>query len=392
MLFRTRHKIRITQIQSQKGKEDYMMKKVFCFILSIALVFAMSLPSYATTNSNLNVSSMDGSIDELDALLVASSFLNSEDAANDILCTNSSNNYVISLYDETGNVVAYYVTFNPTGYAVVNNNSANPTVIEFGAGKNKLIEDILSVSPNSHIIYNHPADIYSTGTNSRSKRNNANLYDYFPDLRTRNPAAIAQLQELKLLVPEVSTYGDGDYGFINWDNMPAGTHTYGLIKDAATVDWATTNEFSQIANNHCGATAVTNLALYFAKRGSTNLKVNSSVYDTFVEVHNIVGDGPKFTIADEAKEYFSDRGYTLKNSSVGSFSGIKTAVGNNRPCGILLADGIVQWHWILCVGYREYTSGGSYMRVVNGWEDTTLIFYKCNSGSAWLSATEYWVS
>lgn len=98
------------------------------------------------------------------------------------------------------------------------------------------------------------------------------------------------------------------------------------------------------------------------------------------------------TIADEAKEYFTDRGYTLKTSSVGSFSGIQTAIGNDRPCGILLANAIVDWHWVICVGYRAYNSGGSYMRVVDGWNDTTLKFYLCNSGSTWISATQYWVA
>lgn len=32
------------------------------------------------------------------------------------------------------------------------------------------------------------------------------------------------------------------------------------------------------------------------------------------------------------------------------------------------------------------------MRVVDGWNDTTLKFYLCNSGSTWISATQYWVA
>lgn len=47
---------------------------------------------------------------------------------------------------------------------------------------------------------------------------------------------------------------------------------------------------------------------------------------------------------------------------------------------------------MICVGYRAYNSGGSYMRVVDGWNDTTLKFYLCNSGSTWISATQYWVA
>lgn len=51
----------------------------------------------------------------------------------------------------------------------------------------------------------------------------------------------------------------------------------------------------------------------------------------------------------DAKKYFASCGYALKYSTVGDFNGIKSATDNHRPCGILLADGIVNWHWILSV-------------------------------------------
>ncbi len=69
----------------------------------------------------------------------------------------------------------------------------------------------------------------------------------------------------------------------------------------------------------------------------------------------------------------------------------KTAIAKNRPCGILLADGIVNWHWILGVGWREYSSGNFYMRIVDGWDGTSNRFYKPYSDSLWVSATEYWL-
>lgn len=278
-------------------------------------------------------------------------------------------------------------------YAVVNNNIENPSVIEFGEGVNQLIDDILKVESNPHIIYNNPTEVYSANVKARTVNASSDLYDYYPVLEEANYAAVAQLAQLRQFVQsDASVCSDGDYGFIDWGDMPSGTYDWDMVANAASTDWATTGEFSSIAKNHCGATAVTNFALYFANCGYSNLKINSSVYDTFVAVHKIVGNGPVMTIADEAKEYFTDRGYTLKTSSVGSFSGIQTAIGNDRPCGILLANAIVDWHWVICVGYRAYNSGGSYMRVVDGWNDTTLKFYLCNSGSTWISATQYWVA
>lgn len=361
------------------------MKKFLSFMLSLALMLSLATSAFAAENGITS-----NSMSELDAALIAGSILNSQDPANDMLTDNAAVDDILPLYNEAGTIVAYYVSFSPSGYAVVNNNCENPTVIEFGLEKNTLIEDAAHTS--NRIIYNNPTEIYPANQSSRSRSSQLDLYDYFPELNTANAAATSLLESLRQLVPDAVVCSDGDYGFIDWGNMPSGSYTSDIVSKATTTDWATTGEFTSIAKNHCGATAVTNFALYFANRGYSNLKINSSVYDTFVAVHKIVGNGPVMTIADETKEYFSDRGYTLNTSSVADFSGIKTAIGNDRPCGILLANGIVDWHWIICVGYRDYSSGGKYMRIVDGWNDTTLKFYLCNSGSVWISATQYWVS
>lgn len=375
-------------------KGEHVMKKIICLMLAVIMAFSMSVSAFAAEiDSNDEVSLIDNSIEEIDALLIASSMLNAPDIANDILVSGATENDVLPLYNAFGEIVAYYVSFEPTGYAVVNNNIENPSVIEFGEGVNQLIDDILKVESNPHIIYNNPTEVYSANVKARTVNASSDLYDYYPVLEEANYAAVAQLAQLRQFVQsDASVCSDGDYGFIDWGDMPSGTYDWDMVANAASTDWATTGEFSSIAKNHCGATAVTNFALYFANCGYSNLKINSSVYDTFVAVHKIVGNGPVMTIADEAKEYFTDRGYTLKTSSVGSFSGIQTAIGNDRPCGILLANAIVDWHWVICVGYRAYNSGGSYMRVVDGWNDTTLKFYFCNSGSTWISATQYWVA
>lgn len=372
-------------------------------ILYMALVLCMSL-SYSTTAFAADIGADDSvqlatnSIEEIDALLIAGSILNSPDVEDDILSSeNTTLNDILPLYNGSGEIVAYYVSFVPTGYAVVNNNRSNPAVIEFGEGGHPLIEDILSVENNPHIIYNNPTEVFSANSLDAdvqvmaNQANSVDLYSYYPALKEENALAAARLNQLKqMLVPENSVYGSGGYGFINLGNMPSGSYSSDTITKASTTDWATTGEFSEIAENHCAATAVTNFALYFANRGHSNLKIDT-VYRTFEAVHKIVGNGPVMTIADEAKEYFSDHGYTLKTSSIGSFSGIITAVTNERPSGILLANGIVDWHWVICVGYRSYDSGDNYMRIVDGWNDTINRFYLINSGSMWWSATEYWV-
>lgn len=70
---------------------------------------------------------------------------------------------------------------------------------------------------------------------------------------------------------------------------------------------------------------------------------------------------------------------------------LKDALDYDHPCDLLLADSIIAWHWILAFGYRDYYSGDFYIQIMDEWNKNIKRFYKLNSGSAWLSATEYWM-
>lgn len=186
-------------------------------------------------------------------------------------------------------------------------------------------------------------------------------------------------------------YGNGDYNFIEKENMPKDNYISNTITRVKSVDWITTGYTYDLADNHCGATAVVNLALYFDKLGYNKLKINNSKMDTFKSVYKIVGDGPVLTIYRGARKYFRERGYKLCKSKIDSFNEIKNAIDNNYIVGILLSNGILDWHWVLAIGYREYENGDIYMRIINGWDNTADIFYKINSGAFWFSATKYYI-
>ncbi|QQY79006.1 hypothetical protein EDD65_104172 [Keratinibaculum paraultunense] len=364
-----------------------MFKKIISTILCILLI---SLSTVAFAKETVSKE-----MDILDILIAAGTYLNSEIATEECISEDTYLEKVVPLFNDMGEVVAYYATFSPTGYAVVNNNVENPTVIEFGEGNNKTIEDILKEKSDYHIIYNNPIEIYETSRVNFSDKNKTpnGLYDYYPELKEIDYDLAYQHDEYKqqLLEKFKMARGDGDYGFINLKDMPSGSYTAKTILSATSTDWTIMDSYNDIAKNHCGATTVTNLALYFAKRGNTNLKINTK-RDTFKAVHKIIGNGPSMTIASGAKQYFKDRGYTLNYKSVSNFNGIKSATTDNHPCGILLADGLFAWHWIISVGYREYNSGGNYMRIMDNWFNTVDRYYKIGTGSLWWSATEYWVN
>lgn len=192
---------------------------------------------------------------------------------------------------------------------------------------------------------------------------------------------------------------DRRYGFIDVGDMPDDAYDFGELS-CEGIRWAVTSDFSGLAVNHCGAVAVTNLALYFAQKGyrylagEGDLQGGESEGDRrklFGAVHKIVGNGPKITIAGGAKRYFAANGYRLYSQKVKNFVALKRAVEKGHPCAVLLMADLMEWHWALAVGWREYASKGRYIRLMDGWNRDTDCFYRPGKGARWIAATEYWV-
>ena len=172
--------------------------------------------------------------------------------------------------------------------------------------------------------------------------------------------------------------------------MPDGVYTDGTISGAESVPWVRMSDYRALASNHCAATAITNLALYFADRGYPALLKNGSAEETFRAIHRIVGDGPVMMIAKHAADYFAACGYRLRYSGLGTPGEIIAATAQDRPCGILLVDRSFACHWVLGVGWRQYAASGDfYLRVNDNWSGGIDRYYRPESGSAWWSVTAY---
>ncbi|WP_024854187.1 hypothetical protein [Mediterraneibacter gnavus] len=358
----------------------HIKKSLSILLATVCYIATFNTTSHAATTKNTQM-------DELDILLTANSVLNTEDE-NYWTYTGGNTYEIIPLFSQQDILAAYYIHFTDGGYAVINNNTENPTVIEFGDTYNKSIRDIIMENPNAHIVYNNPFSIYDAET-PMTVSETSDIYENYPDLTEENIELANLLNEQKKIVSNsITPLGDGDYGFIDWNDMPSGSYNFDYLP-VSNIDWITTGETSNFAKDHCGAVAVTNLAFYFEH--TNQIRFDGTRLGKFIWVHQFVGNGPKMTIAPEAKDFFYDIGYDLKYNTFGSISQYKTAIDKNRPCGILLAEGIVNWHWILGVGWREYSSGNFYMRIVDGWDGTANRFYKPYSDSLWISATEYWL-
>lgn len=366
-----------------------LLKKIVAMVLTATFVgTSISLPVFAAENSNTDM-------DNLDVLIAAHNFLVSEDLENNLWPTDLSEVEIVPLYDLNSQVIAYYLAV-PGAYAVINNNIENPVAIEFGDGDNYLIREILDVNNNPHIVYNNPFDLYDQGDElmTISGETEKDYYKYYPDSLKKNRILASIHSENRALVKNMIAnvavpLGDGDYGFISGADMPTIRYTSDVIT-GTNVDWVITKDFSGYTD-HCAATSITNLAIYFAGQGYDNLYKGSDTA-TFSDVVKICPDGATPSLSGSVAAYFSSCGYTAGHSGVGNMSDLKDAVTKDRPCAMLLADGIVTWHWILGLGWREYISGDQYIQVMDNWRRTTNRYYNPGDGSLWVSAREYWVN
>lgn len=187
-------------------------------------------------------------------------------------------------------------------------------------------------------------------------------------------------------------------------NFNQNTMAYGIIKgqdidfnnlrqkniDYKIDKWAQMRDYNDFAKNHCGATFIVNLAIFFESQGYKNLLINDSIDQTFKFVHEKIGNGPIVFVAPKARWYFSTRGYKLKYRFIDSFKLAKEAIDRGKPLGILLAQSPISWHWVLGLGYLE-NKKLQFFRVINAWENTDNRYYLVNNKARFFSAKEYYI-
>ncbi|MBO4497949.1 MAG: hypothetical protein J5739_07075 [Lachnospiraceae bacterium] len=367
------------------------MKKQIHRFISITLVVLLLCSTVVSVQAK--------DLYELDELeIIISAYYVAGTVSNQEKVESVSAEKIIPLYDIRGNVTAYYVYFSNNCYAVVLNNKNNPEALEFGEGHNRAIES-LKEKGSGHVIYTCPGEIVSEQEYKKQvgkKDSIIELYDYYTEIKTCNKELASCVQEAKQRILNetelkiTNKRGSGGYGFIPISMMPTGGYSYNIVSGTSGVDWADMDDYNDIAHGHCGATTVTNMALLFANRGYSNLKVNNNKRDTFIAVHDIVGNGPQYSIAYDTIDYFEERGYALDFNTVGTQTQYISAIDNDMPCEILLAAGVFDWHWVLGVGYRSYNIDGFFMQVNTNWGTGINTFYKPGgSGAVWIDSSAF---
>lgn len=376
-------------------KRIYFQKTISVFLVVLLLASVPSALCMPVKAVDIQPNTND--LNLIDVLVAAHLFLSQDEATQNMWPSNVEVQWNIPLYGTDGSIVAWYLELSSGSYAVINNNIDNPMAVEYGVGGNKLIQEILSLNPNSRIIYNNPTDVYiENNSNARSNVGLDDYDDYFPNACQDNRVLSNVFANNLLSVTDAmgqasiaSSYTD--YGFIDWANLPDLSAT-GNALDLMGMSIAEMDTYESYAANHCGATCATNIALYFANLGYSNLKKNNSVNDTFASLYALIGPGPVFGISEEMCTYFDQRGYSLNyNGGITSYNSLKSSIANGRICSLLLKNSMLDWHWVVGFGWVQYSDGSQYVRVLTGWDQSTLKYYMYNGSATVESGLNYWI-
>lgn len=188
-----------------------------------------------------------------------------------------------------------------------------------------------------------------------------------------------------------------EYGFLEESELPQGRISSDIMLPCQDVRWAVTTDFLDIARNHCAAVTVTNLMLYFENTPSHQVQEPDHARNIFTGVHDLVGNGPVFTIRRKAQRYARAHRMNLQSRPVKTCEDFAAAIRAGHPCALLLAQNLLHWHWVLCTGVRTYENtafgnpGGGYLRIMDSWHRSDSFFYQPGRGSVLISAAEYWM-
>lgn len=153
------------------------------------------------------------------------------------------------------------------------------------------------------------------------------------------------------------------YGLVGLETISQDPYVETTIPGFRYEDVVTTD--LPYAKNHCAATAIANLALYFANIGKSSA-ISETPEKTLQSVYETVGNGPILFFKKRATRYFRKHDEILSMHAI-SRAEISCAIGRGHISVLLLKDGLFHWHWVLAVGERVYASGKRYLMVMDGW-------------------------
>lgn len=163
---------------------------------------------------------------------------------------------------------------------------------------------------------------------------------------------------------------------------------YGFI-DAGPADqtYVVTADCADLARNHCAATMLTNWVINCCGD-------DSAEYDRralFQAVHAFVGNGPILWLERRANRYLRSRHIPYVCTQIGRHlveprpdrlvQIVVRELDAGRPCGLMVAESLISWHWVLAVSAEQGPDGDVAIRIIDGWHARRIFRYIPDQGS-----------
>lgn len=170
---------------------------------------------------------------------------------------------------------------------------------------------------------------------------------------------------------------------------------YGFI-DAGPADrvFVVTGDNADIARNHCAATMLANLMLCRYGEGA----VCRNRRELFRGIHRIIGNGPILRLDRRANRYLAGQGVPLVcrqiNRRVAEAPDrlvqlVQRELDAGRPCGLMVAESLWNWHWVLVLGAKLDPSGAVCFCIADGWHARRVFHYMPDHGSRLLAIATF---
>lgn len=212
---------------------------------------------------------------------------------------------------------------------------------------------------------------------------------------------------------KMSTRGNGTYHDAFFDGSSLTAYSFAnnhIIPAATTYLPYRMEDFAYNAEANCGPTAVTNILGLTANSGWPSILINNDMQDTYDQVvidtyfNTNTSDGTLYVnLKTGIRTYVENRGFQIAITSFSSntWANFKNCADNNYPNLINIwgdsNNGLLETlfgagHFVVGIGYRIMNDGTKYLRVIDGWTESTDRFLSFNSSYIdWIKGTEIYI-
>jgi hypothetical protein len=300
--------------------KKFIKIKYVCFILAISI---LACSTVFADNIDLvkSIGSIGSDLTDFDLWLISGIHVICDEEENKPWTPSSYIKDTIPLFDLDNNVIAYYLNIYPSGYMIINNNLNNPVILEFGYNGEYFSDNQIKISDSSR--YDEKNIYLGNGClfNVERDYNNRGVYDDIniaarsdDNLTVQRSVLDDEMAKFKLLL---NTYNADKVDELN----------------------AYKNELNNIYNSDAVAGSNTT-------RGLNGYEILTTPHTSLISNHG---------------SHWS----TLKQN----------IDSNNMLFFIIQQSSGWEMHYVNVVGYREYSGGEKYARIIDNWTNTVDRWY-----------------